>query len=79
MQPNRENAPDDGPEPTALELAGLLRIAALGSSQSRPAAATALLTAAAAILVEDFGTIVGIELLQSSIDEAGAQWRANLH
>lgn len=69
---------DEGPGP-AIDLAGRLQLAALGSIQSRPQAATALIIAAATILVEDFGATAGIEILQSTIDEAGAQWRARFH
>lgn len=77
MTPNHDTT-DDSAGP-AIDLAGRLQMAALGSIQSRPEAANALLIAAAAILVEDFGVTVGIELIKSSIDEAGAQWRTSLH
>jgi hypothetical protein len=77
MTPNRDTT-DESAGP-AIDLAGRLQTAALGSIRSRPEAANALLIAAAAILVEDFGVTVGIELLQSALDEAGAQWRASFH
>jgi hypothetical protein len=77
MRPNNDTA--DNSAGSAIDLAGRLQMAALGSIRSRPEAANALLVAAASILVEDFGVIVGIEILQSAIDEAGAQWKAGLH
>jgi len=62
-----------------LDLAGRLQSAALEHLPTRGEAATALMTAALAILVDDLGCFAGVEVLQSALDEAAALHRANLH
>lgn len=61
-----------------LGYAGQLRAAALDVLPTRCEAASALLTGAMALLVEDFGEVAAVEMVQAILDETAARWRATL-
>lgn len=66
---------DDTEKKVATLVADFLSVARHRKA-SAPEAASALMCAASAVLVADFGEIAAVEMLHSILDEASATWRA---